>query len=130
MFSRVLLVEDDPLIRSVMLHNLAKTNSGCYAVASGEEAVELAEFFDLILMDVELPGISGLEAAKRIRQCEITNGWGTVPVVATTIWDNRAECLAAGMNDHYLKPLLRDDLARLLREWTFERPYSARAAFC
>lgn len=124
--SRVLVVEDNQIIREVMLQYLNRLGLNCYSVTTGEESVELAEYFDLVLMDIELPGISGLEAAKQIRLREKRKGLQAVPVVATTSHDNRSECLAAGMNDHCCKPIFQEDLSRLLRQWLFEQPQKLR----
>jgi two-component system sensor histidine kinase BarA len=94
----------------------------CYAVTRAEEAVELAEFFDLILMDVELPGMSGIEATRVIRRKEQSRRWQPVPIIATTCTDRKAECLSAGMNAFCPKPVLRDDVEAILEQWLYGKP--------
>ena len=72
--------------------------------------------FDLILMDVNMPEMDGLEATRRIRATEAASGT-RVPIVALTanaFGEDRAACLAAGMDDFLVKPLERERLAELL----------------
>ena len=120
MTKRVLVVEDDPVIRTAMLSYLNALGLNCYAVTTGEESVDLAEYFDLVLMDVELPGISGVEATQMIRRREQKRGLDEVPIIATTSNDNREECIAAGMNDHHMKPIKLQNLGAILKEWMSE----------
>jgi len=124
--SRVLVVEDNEMIRKAMLKILGKYKLNIYSIESGEEAIELAQFFDLILMDVKLPGISGVEATRRIRQREKQKGLSRVPIVATTGGGNRGECLAAGMDDFMQKPINPEDIEMLLERWIFSQPQTKR----
>lgn len=126
MLSRILVVEDSPVIREIMQWQLNSLGINCYAVITGEEAVEIAEFFDLVLMDVQLPGVSGIEATRQIRRRERQKGLEPVPIIAITSLDNRTECLSAGMNDHYNKPVSRDLLERLLNRSVLSRPPKMR----
>jgi CheY-like chemotaxis protein len=98
----------------------------CYAVSTGEEGVALSEYFDLILMDIQLPGISGLEASTRIRLNEAESQLQAVPIVAITSFPNRAECLLAGMNDHFEKPISKTEIAQILEHWVFGQPHKLR----
>lgn len=115
--SRVLIVEDNVVARRIMQHHLKSLDLNCYAVTTGEEAVVLAEYFDLILMDLQLPGISGVEATRLIRRNETAKKLPPVPIVATTSIAYSTECFTAGMNDHYCKPISRYDLAQILEDW-------------
>jgi CheY-like chemotaxis protein len=122
MRNRVLVVEDNDVMREIMLRQLRSCDVNCYAVTRAEEAVELAEFFDLILMDVELPGMSGIEATRVIRRKEQSRRWQPVPIIATTCTDRKAECLSAGMNAFCPKPVLRDDVEAILEQWLYGKP--------
>lgn len=117
MSRRILIVEDSPILREVMLFHLHDLNVSCNAVSTGEEAIELAENYDMLLMDIKLPGMSGVEASRKIRKLENEKCLMPSIIVATTSEDNRAECLAAGMNDFYSKPLYRADLAKIVEKW-------------
>ncbi|MBK9142737.1 MAG: response regulator [Candidatus Melainabacteria bacterium] len=122
MSNRVLVVEDNKIMREVMQHYLNGLKVNCYAVRTGKEAVELAEYFDLIFMDIDLPGIDGKEATRRIRAIETQKRLRPAVIVATTSGDNDLECLAAGMNEVCRKPLYRADVERLIRRWIITKP--------
>lgn len=126
MTKRVLVVEDTPIIREVLLHHLNKLKVNCYAVETGEEAVDLAPYFDLILMDVNLPGITGIEATRRIRKQEREANLDPVTIVANTNSDSRRECLTAGMDDFYSKSVTRTTLQDVINTWLFARPSKLR----
>lgn len=126
MSKRILVVEDNPVIRRSMLQQLSQLGVNCYAVENGEEAVKLAEFFDLILMDVQLPGMSGIEAAKQIRKAEAKRRLRPVAIVATTTASLQRECVAAGMDEFCPKPIKASDLERLLNRWIFSAPERER----
>ncbi|SIR23597.1 PAS domain-containing hybrid sensor histidine kinase/response regulator [Pontibacter lucknowensis] len=113
-----LLVVDDNEI-NVMLLETVLENFGAKVTAafSGQEAIDLArkDKFDLIFMDVQMPGISGLEAARMLRQekCD-------TPIIAfsASAYSSDIEnSLASGMNDYLCKPFEQSDLVGLLRKW-------------
>jgi len=118
--ARILLVEDEPLNCEVAAE-LIKELVGLPIdlAADGKQALELAgqTRYDLILMDLLMPGIDGLEVTRRIRQLP---GYATTPIVAMTanaFAEDRQRCLAAGMNDHLAKPVDPDRLLAILRRW-------------
>jgi CheY-like chemotaxis protein len=125
--NRVLVVEDNPVLRELMLRQLSTFGVNCYAVEDAEEAVELAEFFDLILMDIQLPGMTGLEAAQAIRVREQERESPPITIVAVTCIDNPMQCLASGMDDYCAKPVTRAALHQLLHKWVFSRAQPLRA---
>ena len=124
--NRVLVVEDNEIVREAMLHHINSLGVNCYAVTTGEEAIELAEYVDLIFMDIDLPGINGVEAARRIRKREEEKLLEPVTIVATTCGDNKTDCLTAGMNDYQPKPIYRNDVKRLIERWLFSQPQKVR----
>jgi CheY-like chemotaxis protein/HPt (histidine-containing phosphotransfer) domain-containing protein len=118
----VLLAEDNEINLKVASHMLQ--NAGCTVTAArtGPEALEAAlrTAFDCILMDVQLPGMDGLEATGRIREAEAQRG-RHVPIIAMTahaMKGDREKCLAAGMDDYVPKPIDRGRLMETLRKWT------------
>ncbi|MES2261115.1 MAG: ATP-binding protein [Pseudomonadota bacterium] len=111
---RILLVEDNPVNQRLALRLLEKLGHRVSLADSGVAALECAsrEIYDLILMDVQMPGLDGLAATRHIRQWEQAGG-GHVPIVAMTaraMTGDRERCLEAGMDDYLSKPI---DIARL-----------------
>ncbi|MEM9555636.1 MAG: ATP-binding protein [Acidobacteriota bacterium] len=122
---RVLLVEDNEVNRIVALAALDRLGVEAEAVGDGRAALErLAhEEFDLVLMDVQMPSLDGLEATRRLRALE-AESHRNVPVVALTAHayeSDRLRCLAAGMNDYLAKPVRRSELAATLERWLAPR---------
>ncbi|MCX6594881.1 MAG: response regulator [Acidobacteria bacterium] len=117
---RILLAEDNAVNRKVVLGLLSREGHTVIAVNDGRAAVEAyqAESYDLILMDVQMPVLSGLEATQEIRQLESGSG-RRIPIVALTAGafaEDRAECLRAGMDFHLTKPVSRASLLRMIEE--------------
>ena len=97
-------------------HRPTMVQNGAGAVESWRAAAGSGAPFDFILMDVNMPEMDGLEATRRIRAAEAASGT-RVPIVALTanaFGEDRAACLAAGMDDFLVKPLDRERLAELL----------------
>jgi len=116
----VLLVEDEAVNAAVAEGYLTALGCTCVWVKSGTEAVarSAAERFDLIFMDLSMPGIDGLATASLIRQRESTGR--RVPIIAVSARDARTYrdvCLAAGMDDMLSKPFTLEECAQLLRHW-------------
>jgi CheY-like chemotaxis protein len=115
---RVLLVEDNPI--NALLARALLTREGCeidHAI-SGEEAIAAAKVgaYDLVLMDMRMPGLTGVETARELRNLGVET-----PIVALTanaFEDDRHACLAAGMNDFLVKPMSPDALRAMLSRWT------------
>jgi signal transduction histidine kinase/DNA-binding response OmpR family regulator len=113
---RVLVVEDNQVNQLLVTTILAKAGMRAEVAANGVEAVQAvhARNFDVILMDMQMPEMDGLEATKRIRQLGAMGR--AVPIIAMTanaMQEDRRRCLEAGMNDFVAKPI---DSAELLRK--------------
>ena len=109
---KVLLAEDNPVNERVTVRFLTKRGHHVTVVRNGLDVIEAAESegFDAILMDVQMPGISGLEAATAIRERERQRGSGHVWIVAVTahaMKRDRQRCLDAGMDSYLSKPIDR-----------------------
>ncbi|MDC7676752.1 response regulator [Asticcacaulis machinosus] len=114
----VLLVEDNPV--NALLAKILLQREGCLVerVCSGEDAIAILpeRNFDIVFMDLGLPGIDGLGATRQIRAMNITT-----PVVALTANaydEDRRACLQAGMNDFLTKPIEINALRQMLVTWT------------
>jgi CheY-like chemotaxis protein len=115
---RILLAEDNVINRAVASSILEKRGHSLVHATNGREAVEAAarEAFDLILMDVQMPEMDGLEATRHIRESERATARHT-PIAAMTahaLAGDRERCLSGGMDDYVSKPLQKADLLNLL----------------
>jgi len=120
---KVLLVEDNIVNQKVASRMLARLGHECEIVADGPSAIEAAERggFDLILMDIQMPGMDGFEATDAIRAGERERGAAPVPIVALTahaMKGDRTRCLESGMDDYLSKPISMAALQRILADVT------------
>ena len=120
----ILLVEDNPINARMAQRMLQKQGHRTTLAADGYEALAELENgrFDLVLMDVQMPEMDGLEATRRIRERELATG-GHVPIVAMTahaMIGDRERCLEAGMDGYVSKPVrwqeLKVEMVRVLRD--------------
>jgi CheY-like chemotaxis protein len=116
------VAEDNVVNQDVALGILHKLGLRAEAVADGAEAVEVLRIqpYDLVLMDVQMPKMDGLEATRIIRdpQSPVLNH--QVPIIAMTahaITGDRNRCLESGMNDYVSKPVLPQALIEVLNKW-------------
>jgi CheY-like chemotaxis protein/nitrogen-specific signal transduction histidine kinase len=114
----ILLAEDNPINQQLALILLTKMGYNPILAVNGKEVLDhLARApFDLILMDIQMPEMDGLEATRLIRQ-----GEGHQPVIvamtANATLHDRDECLAEGMNDYLSKPVDLDQLVIMIKKW-------------
>jgi len=120
---RILLAEDNPTNREVALGMLKKLGIHAEAVADGAEAIAALESnpYDLVLMDVRMPVMDGVEAARQIRNPKSSVRNHRIPIIAMTanaLEGDREICLKAGMDDYVSKPVSRHSLWAALNRWT------------
>ena len=113
----VLIVEDDRVNQQVIQSILAKTGLNLSIAGDGKEAIEkaTANRYDLILMDIQMPELSGIEAVKILRRKGLA-----IPIIALTanvMKNDIQECLAAGFNAHLPKPINRQKLFAMLQHY-------------
>ncbi|WP_326539535.1 response regulator [Pseudorhodoferax sp.] len=116
---RVLLVEDDDVNRTIATFLLREMGHDVEVAEDGVQAVALAaaRSYDLVLMDMQMPRMDGIEATRRIRALA---GHGRTPIIAITanaFDQDRQACLAAGMDDFITKPLVPEQLRQVLQPW-------------
>jgi ligand-binding sensor domain-containing protein/signal transduction histidine kinase/DNA-binding response OmpR family regulator len=116
----ILLVEDNLINQKLAEFMLSKAGYRLTTAVNGEEAVKLytsePDKYQLILMDVQMPVMDGLEAAQRIRD----KGFHHIPIIAMTAESMKGDmekCIEAGMNDYISKPIRRDLLFKMVRKW-------------
>ena len=116
----VLLVEDDAVNRMVTTE-LIRAVSGLQvdSAEDGQQAVEMASetAYDLILMDMQLPGIDGLEATRRILAMPARQGQVIVALTANVLPQDVTRCIEAGMSGHLGKPVVANELRQLFGLW-------------
>ena len=112
---RVLLAEDDAVNRMVFMGMLQHLGYQADAVHNGIEALEALDrkHYDAALMDVQMPGLDGLEVTRRIRS-ERGEGLYIIALTAHSLAGDRERCLAAGMNAYLGKPVSMSDLEKAL----------------
>jgi PAS domain S-box-containing protein len=129
---RILVAEDTAVNQKFILRLLDRWGHSSVLAEDGRKAVEHVsqEIFDIVLMDVQMPEMDGLEATAAIRRHEAGSGRRT-PIIAMTahaIQGDRERCLAAGMDDYISKPLDTASLKQIIERLTLERIPAARMA--
>ena len=122
---RILLVEDNKMNQKVALALLGRLGYAADLAENGLEAVEAAtrQRYALILMDMQMPVMDGLDASRRIRSSAGPNV--NCPIIALTanaMQSDREACRAAGMNDFLSKPFSREVLAACFLRWQVPKP--------
>jgi PAS domain S-box-containing protein len=128
---RILVAEDNPVNQQVALGLLRKLGHSVDVVGDGAEAVEAVRLlpYDLVLMDVQMPEMDGLEATRAIRSLAIQAS--QIPIVAMTANAMRGDdqiCLDAGMNGYISKPIDRRKLTEVLAQYSGLEPPRPPAA--
>ncbi len=119
---RLLLADDDEVNRTLMLIYLSKLGYQCDTVENGQEVLQnlTKQDFDLVLMDINMPVMSGLQASTLIRDISSSVRNHQIPVIAMTasnLKGDKEECLRHGMNDFMSKPVDFNTLAEILDKW-------------
>jgi PAS domain S-box-containing protein len=119
---RILLAEDNITNQQVAVGILKKLGLRADAVANGAEALKALETipYDLVLMDVQMPEMNGIDATRQIRDPQSKVRDHRIPIIAMTanaMQGDREKCLEAGMNDYVPKPISPQVLAKALDKW-------------
>ena len=121
--TRILLAEDEPINQEVSRMLLEEAGLAVDLTEDGVQALEMAQqnSYPLILLDLQMPRMNGMEAAKAIR---VLPGYAHTPILAMTanaFDEDRDACIAAGMNDHIPKPVDPGKLYEILLGWLEKR---------
>jgi two-component system, sensor histidine kinase and response regulator len=116
---RVLLVEDEPINREITQLLLEELDLAIELAEDGVEALEMASknSYDLILMDMQMPRMDGLEATRQIRQLATGGQVKIIAMTANAFAEDKANCLAAGMDDFISKPIDPARFFDMLLKW-------------
>lgn len=123
---KVLLAEDNPINGKILTVSLEKRGLTVSWCKNGYDVVELQKKdpHDIILMDLQMPGLDGLQATDKIREYERANGLGQVPIVALTArthMGDQCETLTSNMSDFLVKPVAMRDLLETIESHVAER---------
>lgn len=118
----VLIAEDNRVNQRVAQLMLRQLNIGSTVVNDGQAAIDAlkSRSFDMVLMDVQMPGVDGLEATRQLRTYEVQEGKPHTPVVAMTahaLAEDRQRCLESGMDDYLTKPVSMKHFSDTVRRW-------------
>ncbi|MFW6268314.1 MAG: response regulator, partial [Marinilabiliaceae bacterium] len=115
----ILLVEDNPINQKITEKMLGRIGLSSSLAQNGQEAIEMVmadqDGFDLILMDIQMPVMNGLDATRKLREAGIS-----LPIIAMTanvLKGDREICLNAGMDDYIGKPVKLNDLQHTIQKW-------------
>lgn len=116
---KILLVEDDPLARMLCSYFLQSLDCEFSVAETGTEALKKHHHsnFDLILLDINLPGISGIEVCREIRKIKTKS---EIPVIFLTAYSSeniKQEAASVGGNDFYTKPITQEKLFQIINKW-------------
>ncbi len=122
MTSRILLVEDNVANQQVALSMIRRLGYDVELAFNGSEAVDMLrkKIFDLVLMDIQMPIMDGLEATRKIRKANTGILSPQIPVIALTAHamnGDKEKALKAGMNDYMIKPVTLHGLSEVLKKW-------------
>jgi CheY-like chemotaxis protein/HPt (histidine-containing phosphotransfer) domain-containing protein len=117
--SRILLVEDNPINREVAVARVVSAGVEVDVAVNGVEAVAMAQVgeYELILMDVQMPEMDGLQAARTLRDPRARRVGPIIAMTANAFDEDREACLQAGMDDHLAKPVDPEALYQALLRW-------------
>lgn len=113
---KILIVDDQPINRMLPMTILRKMGIEVHEAEDGEQAIAAigGSEFDLVLLDISMPGMSGLEVCRRLRQAPETAGLRIVAYTAHAFPAEREEILSAGFDDLLIKPIQREALTAMV----------------
>ena len=122
----ILAAEDNLINQQVIQYILQKLGYAPVIVENGKQAVDAAlnTGYDIILMDLQMPEMDGIEATRAIRQSRLLDQPVIIALTANAMEGDEEECLRSGMNDYIGKPVKLEELLGKLRKWALHRQMS------
>lgn len=116
---KVLVVDDNDINRKLMVMYLSKINIRADAAVNGQEAVKLCmeNFYNLVFMDVYMPLMDGVSAAREINLLLGKDAPIIIAVTANAFSEDRESCIEAGMKDFLTKPITKDGLLSIVEQF-------------
>ena len=113
MKNKILIVEDIPVVSHILQTEVEELGYSSFLARNGREGVDMADakLPDLIMMDINMPGMDGLEATRLIRQNPKTRSIPIMAVTASRSFEDKQRCLKTGFNDYLAKPFTSSQLA-------------------
>jgi len=127
--AQVLLVEDNDVNQTVARELLERMGLHVSIAGNGQEALACLQqaTYDIVLMDLQMPVMDGLEASRHIREQECFNDLPIIAMTAAVMLRDQQDCEAAGMNGHLSKPIEPEVLLKVLLRWIKPRASSGKA---
>ena len=126
---RILVAEDNSLNQKIATYLLSKSGALVVLVSDGEAAVKQFETneFDLVLMDIQMPGMDGIQTTRHIRK-ELKSNIPIIALSASSYDDEYKECIEAGMNDCIVKPIDIEKLSAIIKTLNEEQKINSGKA--
>ncbi|KAA3656140.1 MAG: response regulator [Calditrichaeota bacterium] len=120
---KILLAEDNKINQKVAFKFLEKLGHQVYCVDNGKKAVMAVQqhFFDLVLMDCQMPELDGYDATREIRRQEKSSHIPIIALTANAMSGDREKCIASGMDDYLSKPLDPSELEKMIQCWCVKK---------
>ncbi len=114
-----MVVEDDDVLRIMTMRQLEHLGYMAVSGKDGAAALKAAadNKCDLVLMDVQMPVMDGLESTRALRERETAQGLPRAPIIAMTANPDREICFQSGMDDFLLKPITIEELSEMIVKW-------------
>jgi len=128
---KILIVDDSEANRQYLSETVNSLGFSADYAADGQDAIQLAteHEYALILMDIFMPVLGGIDAARSIASFQELKGIAPTPIVAMTAGASESECLQAGMNGYLRKPTTADGLTQFLTDWFAEADQEVSGGF-
>ncbi len=114
----ILLIEDDQTLRFLAKRQFERLGVICDTAANGLEGVEMSKKgYSMIIMDISMPEMNGIEATYQIREYEKNQGLKRTPIIGLSAFSNTEDCKTAGMDDFMQKPMMLEQAKEMLTKY-------------